>query len=221
MNLREITVGRSKNCDIYLDPRCKYASNTHGTFYYDGNRLMYRDTSTNGTMVNNVNVHHRAVPVNHGDIIMVAGRYPLNWNQIDSYIAPPPRVETGTVAQFVDEACLAAPKPDFSKWNWGAFFLSGIWGLGNGCWWLFLIYIFIIILSFIPLVNVMAGLMSLALSITCGVKGTEWAWTNKSWGSVQDFEHTQSTWAKVGVGFFILGLVTTVMGTIFIIGQFL
>lgn len=31
MNLREITIGRSANCDIYLDQNCQYASNLHGT----------------------------------------------------------------------------------------------------------------------------------------------------------------------------------------------
>ena len=40
MNLREITIGRSANCDIYLDQNCQYASNLHGTIYYDGFQLM-------------------------------------------------------------------------------------------------------------------------------------------------------------------------------------
>ena len=82
MVLREITIGRSRDCDVYLDPRCDLASSYHATVYMDGNQLMYRDRSRNGTMINNVGVHNRAVPINYGDIIMIAGRYQLNWNQI-------------------------------------------------------------------------------------------------------------------------------------------
>lgn len=85
MNLREITIGRSKDCDIYLDRNCIYASVLHAAIYMDGSQLMYRDNSTNGTMINNIMVHKRAVPISHGDVIMVAGKYLVNWNQIDSF----------------------------------------------------------------------------------------------------------------------------------------
>ncbi len=54
MTLREVTIGRDKNSDIYLDDRCAYASNNHATIYYDGNQLMFRDNSSNGTMINNI-----------------------------------------------------------------------------------------------------------------------------------------------------------------------
>ena len=57
--------------------------------YYDGRQLMYRDISTNGTMINNQRIHKRAVPIRRGDIIMLAGKYQLNWNQIDYYFPPP------------------------------------------------------------------------------------------------------------------------------------
>ena len=72
MNIREITIGRSKTSDIYLDDRCIYASNNHGSIYYDGNQMMYRDNSSNGTMVNNIMVRRRAVPIRQGDIIMIS-----------------------------------------------------------------------------------------------------------------------------------------------------
>lgn len=213
MNLREITVGRSRNCDIYLDPRCKYASSMHGTFYYDGFKLMYRDTSTNGTLVNNVNVHRRAVPVNHGDIIMIAGNYPLNWNQIDSFFPPglpnpAPSPVLGTMISSPEQNAIPIP-PDLNKWNWGAFFLTGIWGIGNGCWWLFLIYLFIVLCAVIPFVNIIAGIMSIALAVICGAKGNEWAWSNKNWGSIQEFHDSQHTWAKAGLCVFLVGVMVS------------
>lgn len=73
MLMREVTVGRSKDSDIYLDDRCVYASTDHATIYYDGTQLMYKDTSSNGTMVNNIMVKHRAVPIKHGDIGHIGG----------------------------------------------------------------------------------------------------------------------------------------------------
>lgn len=84
MNIREITIGRSKSSDIFLDNRCIYASNNHGSIYYDGNRMMYRDNSSNGTMI--------------------AGRYQLNWNQTNFFFVqrqPMP----------MDNGC-QAPAPD-------------------------------------------------------------------------------------------------------------
>ena len=85
MNLREVTIGRSPNCDIYLNPGYSYASNMHGMIYYEGNQLMFKDTSSNGTMINNISVRGRAVPIRRRDSIMIAGRYPINWNQIDPF----------------------------------------------------------------------------------------------------------------------------------------
>lgn len=195
MNLREVTIGRSKNCDIYLDSRCRYASNMHATIYYDGNQLMYKDTSTNGTMINNVNVHNRAIPINREDIIMIAGKYPLSWNQIDSFFPYAPKKQMSTL---VTASSSVAPsnvqQPNMSKWNWGAFFLPGIWGLLNGCWWLFL-------LQMIPI--------PLAIQIIAGLKGNEWAWNNKQWSSIQDFESTQDAWSKAGLILFCVGLITS------------
>lgn len=193
MNLREVTIGRSNNCDIFLDARCKYASNMHGTIYYDGNQLMYKDTSTNGTLINNVSVHKRAIPINRGDVIMIAGKYPLSWNQIDSFFPYSPNRQMGTLVAAPSPVVQpTAQQPNLSAWNWGAFFLPGLWGLFNGCWWLFL-------LQMIP--------VPLVINIVAGLKGSEWAWNNKQWNSVQDFESTQNTWFKAGLILFIIGVI--------------
>jgi hypothetical protein len=65
--------------------------------------------------------------------------------------------------------------------NWGAFFLSWIWGLGNG---------------------VMIALLALIIpffNFYLLFKGNELAWRNKQWGSVQDFQATQRKWAIAGL----------------------
>lgn len=202
MNLREVTIGRAKDCDIYLDSRCKYASGHHGTIYYDGNQLMYRDTSSNGTLINNINVKHRAVPIHRGDTIMLAGQYPVNWNQIDSYFpySPQPQREMGTV---LNDAVLppqdSVPVEVIAKWNWGAFGLYPIWGFFNGCWWAFLVGLFFGF-WFYPIPNIIFG-----------IYGGRWAWSNKSWISVHDFVQTQSSWAIWGIIISCLNLVAVLI----------
>ena len=209
MTLREVTIGRDKNSDIYLDDRCAYASNHHGTIYYDGNQLMFRDNSSNGTMINNIMVKHRAVPIRRGDIIMIAGRYQLNWNQINTFFPPTENgnIHRGTEYETpVQQALRAASSPNvnLSKWNWGAFCLSGIWGIFNGCWWIILVNLFCWWLGPIP-------------NIIYGIYGTRWAWKNKSWSSVQEFEQTQASWAMWGIILFFGSIALSVLFMMFIV----
>lgn len=223
MILREITIGRDKNSDIYLDSRCKYASNMHGIIYYDGNQLMFKDTSTNGTMINNVSVHHRAVSIKHGDIIMLAGKYQISWNQIDSFFPYEPqnliRQSHGTISADVNSAMGLQKSTDeplnLSKWSWGAFVLSWIWGFFNGCWWMFLVkigfFLFSIFLYWVPLAILLISVAEFGISILFGVKGTEWAWNNRKWDSVASFNQAQSTWNKVGLALFLLGIIIVVL----------
>lgn len=201
MITREISIGRAKDCDIYLDERCVYASSRHGTIYFDGRQMMFRDMSSNGSMVNNVSVKKRAVPINRGDIIMIAGQYQISWSQIDQFF--PPQVQQQAY-QSPGPTYQAAPyqnpsnqTPDLSKWNWGACGLFPIWGFFNGCWWAVFIAIFIGILSFfIPFIG------WLLFPIPCvifGVYGTRWAWNYGTWTSTDEFLRTQHSWGIAGM----------------------
>ena len=58
---------------------------------------------------------------------------------------------------------------EIDRWNWGAFLLNWIWGIGNNT--------FIALLMFVPLVNVV-------MAFVLGAKGSAWAWRNKRWDSV-------------------------------------
>lgn len=196
MILREVTIGRSKDCDIYLDERCIYASSHHATIYYDGNQLMYRDCSRNGTMINNVSVKNRAVPIRRGDAIMVAGRYQISWNQIDVFfaagrtqMAPQQPMHQSPIHIPTDES----DSLNLSKWNWGAFSLYPLWGFFNGCWWAFLIGFFLGWLFPIP-------------NIIFGVYGTRWAWENRRWRSAADFMETQHGWSIAGIIIFVINM---------------
>lgn len=76
---------------------------------------------------------------------------------------------------------LAVVPPQIDRWNWGAFLLNWIWGIGNNT--------FIALLMFVPFVNVV-------MAFILGVKGSTWAWRNKRWASVEEFQAVQRKWTK-------------------------
>jgi len=69
--------------------------------------------------------------------------------------------------------------PELDKWNWGAFFLSWIWGIGNNTYRAFLV--------FIPL-------FGFFFLFALGFKGSSWAWKHKKWESVEHFQRVQRKW---------------------------
>lgn len=73
---------------------------------------------------------------------------------------------------------------ELDKWNWGAFFLNWIWGIGNRT--------YIAFLMFVPLVN-------LVMIFVLGARGSAWAWENKPWRDVEHFKRTQRAWAIWGL----------------------
>jgi Cytochrome oxidase complex assembly protein 1 len=85
---------------------------------------------------------------------------------------PPPPVDQSVVP------------PEIDRWNWGAFLLNWIWGIGNGT--------FIALLTFIPF-------FGLAMPFVLGARGSAWAWRNGRWDSVEHFKRVQRKWAIWGV----------------------
>ena len=76
-------------------------------------------------------------------------------------------------------------------WNWGAFLLTWIWGLGNST--------YIAFLTWVPFVG-------WAMGFVLGAKGSEWAWQNKRWDSVEHFKRVQRQWAWWGLGLVLLSI---------------
>jgi len=83
--------------------------------------------------------------------------------------------------------------------NWGAFFLSWIWGIFNGVW--------LALLCLVPCVNIVMIFVLL-------FKGNEWAWRAKPWPSVEEFQRVQRLWTKWGVGLFLLVVALGVIGAV-------
>jgi Cytochrome oxidase complex assembly protein 1 len=82
---------------------------------------------------------------------------------------------------------------EIDRWNWGAFLLNWIWGVGNNT--------FIALLTLIPFIG-------LIMPFVLGAKGSAWAWRNGRWDSVEHFKRVQRSWAIWGavvwLGFIVL-----------------
>ncbi|MBR0794572.1 hypothetical protein JQ615_04115 [Bradyrhizobium jicamae] len=73
--------------------------------------------------------------------------------------------------------------PEIDRWNWGAFLLNWIWGVGNNT--------FIALLMLIPF-------FGLVMPFVLGAKGSRWAWRNGRWDSIEHFKRVQRLWAIWG-----------------------
>lgn len=77
----------------------------------------------------------------------------------------------------------------FKKWNWGAFFLTFIWGVFHGVYFSLLVLVPVIGWIIIPFI--------------LGIKGNEWAWKKGDWKSLEEFHKKQELWKKIGILVFI------------------
>jgi hypothetical protein len=89
---------------------------------------------------------------------------------------------------------LTEPKPippELDRWNWGAFLLNWIWGVGNNT--------FIALLTLVPIVG-------FVMPFVLGAKGSRWAWRNGRWDSVEHFKSVQRLWAIWGAIIWLGGI---------------
>ncbi len=82
------------------------------------------------------------------------------------------------------QGSMAVVPREIQGWNWGAFLLTWIWGIGNN--------VLIALLMLVPFVNIV-------MWFVLGARGTEWAWQNKRWDSVEHFQRVQRQWTKWGL----------------------
>jgi hypothetical protein len=69
---------------------------------------------------------------------------------------------------------------EIKRWNWGAFLLNWIWGIGNQ--------------TYIALLALIPG-FGFIWMLVLGAKGSTWAWRNGRWDSVEHFKRVQRKWA--------------------------
>jgi hypothetical protein len=75
-------------------------------------------------------------------------------------------------------------------WNWGAFLLGWIWGIKNRTW--------VALWTFVPIVGI-------PVMFILGAHGSEWAWRNRQWQSVEQFKRTQRRWSWYGLIVAVIG----------------
>jgi len=80
---------------------------------------------------------------------------------------------------------------EIKGWNWGAFWLNWIWGIAHNVW-----------------ISLLAFCLPVIWQIVLGVKGSEWAWQQRQFDSIEQFKQTQAAWSKWG---WIIGLVGIVI----------
>ncbi|MGP8119862.1 MAG: cytochrome c oxidase assembly factor Coa1 family protein [Xanthobacteraceae bacterium] len=91
---------------------------------------------------------------------------------------------------------------EIDRWNWGAFLLNWIWGVGNNT--------FIALLAIVPFFGVI-------MMFVLGARGSGWAWRNGRWDSIDHFKRVQRAWAIWGVVVWLgsIALLGGFMGSIF------
>ena len=89
--------------------------------------------------------------------------------------------------------------PELDRWNWGAFFLNWIWGIGNST--------FIALLALVPLVN-------LVMIFVLGARGSRWAWRNRAWRDAEQFRRTQRNWAIAGLAIWVVSIASMMPGAL-------
>ena len=114
-----------------------------------------------------------------------------------------PKAKASSVENTSGQGILSVIPEEIRVWNWGAFALGWIWGIGNNVW-----------LALLGLLPFGYPIMAVVL----GLKGHEWAWRSKRYDSLEQFMTTQDTWSRWGVWVLIgsasLFLLTILFGTL-------
>ena len=94
----------------------------------------------------------------------------------------------------------ASVPPEIRHWSWAGFLMNWWWAVWMNTW--------------IGLLALVPGL-GFVMAIVLGAKGNEWAWQNRKWESVEQFNEVQRIWTRWGVGLLIAGVVIGMIVGIF------
>ena len=109
------------------------------------------------------------------------------------------------------------PKLAANKFNWGAFFLTWIWGLYHKKYLtlivLLILPVTILLHKFTPQLDVkVLSCLGFFFSLYFGIKGNTWAWQGRHYDSINQFHASQRKWAIWGLIItFVLPIAITIM----------
>ena len=113
--------------------------------------------------------------------------------------APVSNVNVGQAQNKPNQQMQEAPQC-LDSFNWGAFFLCGLWGLFNSYGWLFL-------LMFVPLANIIA-------MFAFGISGNKWVWEKeKNSISAKEFDEKQHRWNVAAGVILALNVLLFILGS--------
>jgi len=85
--MKSITIGREDTCDIIIDN--ERVSRTHAGMVPVNDGFLYRDMSSNGTIINGTWIRNDERFVHFGDQVLLAGNIPLPWNRVREKLSSP------------------------------------------------------------------------------------------------------------------------------------
>lgn len=203
--MRTITVGRDNSCDIVInDPR---VSRVHANIIQQAGAYIFRDMSTNGTLINGTMLKRSDINVKFGDSVLLDSSVALPWHKVQAIL--PLYDENSYIRAVQNDNIFKSYSKDapgnISDWSWGGFFFGWLWAICNGIYWPLII--------FIPIVGWVAAIV---INIMLGINGNRWAWEKKHWHSIEHFERVQKQWAQAALWFFLISIIVGVFWGIMI-----
>lgn len=99
---------------------------------------------------------------------------------------------------------------ELSRFNWGAFGLTWIWGLFNGvfdktiaAFVLFVLFLAVLLMHYPSFLLELIVLFFIVFAIYCGQKGNVWVYDKKQVEDLSEFLEVQKKWTEVTAGIFI------------------
>lgn len=242
---RSIRIGRDDTNDWVIPQMYDTVSNFHADIQELPNgHLLFVDHSRNGTTINGQKINHTNREIRYGDSIRIANSCSLSWTEISRFF---PNViqrnyQQETKPYSRETELHNIPSDNWavseherrnesnswerdkiekakSEWNWGAFLLHWIWGIGHGIWWPCVVMVSIGLLSllllplvpFLSIVNwVACSILSMGICIYLGIKGNAMAWDNGCYNNYAHFVQKERNWTIAGLivwGLFLLSVI--------------
>ncbi|MGE9301266.1 hypothetical protein [Parabacteroides sp.] len=87
---------------------------------------------------------------------------------------------------------------NINSFNWGAFFIGGLWGFWNGSTGYALTVCSLGLISRNFFLSIICTPIIFALGLFYGFKGNKISWSQKDWPSIESFEQSQTRWCMAG-----------------------